>query len=229
MTSTNSSAEDFAIVAGDSIIINGWRSEDSKLIFLPALYPGGPITLENISQRQHRPPPCNNKTVIDIRTVRRAVSVRDATLMGDIDVSRAATTRLSIENVVFECAWCGTDCHKLTPGEFDCGPCCCQPGIVGKSVYETQGRNLGGVKEVSVAGKHTKNLRGSLTISNSISSGWVGFDEPEEHAGYFLFVTPAGAAGMPLTGSNRIASIEKTATGFTLLRDRSRHGELSDT
>ncbi|MCH8147265.1 MAG: hypothetical protein IH987_04620 [Planctomycetes bacterium] len=100
MVSTRAEPDQFAIVSRGQIVINGWRSEDCKLIELGAVDPGGPIALENILQRGC--PTSGGNTVIDIRTLgERPVSIRGASLRGEIAIPNAGTVRVSFDNVGF--------------------------------------------------------------------------------------------------------------------------------
>jgi len=100
MVSTRADPNQFAIVSKGEILINGWRSEDCKLIELSAVDPGGPITLQNILQRGC--PTSGGNSVIDIRTGgERPVSIGSASLRGRITIPNEADARVSLDNVSF--------------------------------------------------------------------------------------------------------------------------------
>lgn len=78
------------------------------------------------------------------------------------------------------------------------------------------GANLIDSRGISATATSANNLRGSLTISDTATSGAVTFDRPESDANYFLTVTPTTIVGSPQLGSNRIRSITKTKSNFTV-------------
>jgi hypothetical protein len=79
------------------------------------------------------------------------------------------------------------------------------------------GANLTSTKGISATNTAANNLRGSIIISGVNGSGTVIFQTAEPDANYFLSVTPTAINGSPAEGSNRIKSISKTATGFTII------------
>jgi pectate lyase-like protein len=91
------------------------------------------------------------------------------------------------------------------------------------------GANLTSTKGISATNTAANNLRGSIIISGTNSSGTVIFQTAEPDANYFLTVTPTTINGSPAAGSNRVKSISKTATGFTILLEAAPGEEKSVT
>jgi hypothetical protein len=69
---------------------------------------------------------------------------------------------------------------------------------------------------ISATATKANNLRGSVTISGTATTGTVTFPTAEPDSSYFLQVTPAAPTGTPAAGSNRVKSISKAAGSFTI-------------
>jgi hypothetical protein len=69
---------------------------------------------------------------------------------------------------------------------------------------------------ISATSTKANNLRGSVTVSGTATTGTVTFPTAEPDATYFLQVTPAAPTGTPAAGSNRVKSISKAAGSFTI-------------
>ncbi len=61
-----------------------------------------------------------------------------------------------------------------------------------------------------------KNLRGLVQVSGTNTSATVTFVSAEPNDSYFIVATPVQLTNTPAAGSNRVTSISKTASGFTL-------------
>jgi hypothetical protein len=73
-----------------------------------------------------------------------------------------------------------------------------------------------GVSGIAAGSGNPKNLRGSLTIQGTSSTGQVTFPKPEDDASYFVNAAVAGTIGTPAAGSTRTSVSSKTADGFTV-------------
>lgn len=227
-------ADSFAVVTFSSIAINGWRSEDAALLDLGAADPGGPITLENIAQRGS--PAEGGSTVIEVRTFRKQVSLRNAVLRGSVRIANVATAHVSLDNVKFffegdgvfpvggphPLGWnlafqdVANGIYRLRAPE----PTIQLEDPNEDVVYQNRAGRLSKVRGISATSRVGENLRGSLTISGSSIHGRVDFARAEEDTSYFLSVTPTVATGRPVPGSNRIRSIDKDANGFTVVLEQ---------
>ncbi len=85
------------------------------------------------------------------------------------------------------------------------------------------GGELRGVRGISGYGNvGVNNFCGTVTISNTATSGTVNFGGGSGSAGnetntnYRLSVTPVSQSGNPRSGSNRVTSVTKSLTGFTV-------------
>jgi len=61
-----------------------------------------------------------------------------------------------------------------------------------------------------------KNLRGLVQVTGANTSATVTFTTAEPNATYFIVATPVELINTPAAGSNRVTSITKTASGFTI-------------
>ena len=61
-----------------------------------------------------------------------------------------------------------------------------------------------------------KNLRGLVQVTGANTSATVTFTTAEPNANYFIVATPVELINAPAAGSNRVTSITKTASGFTI-------------
>ncbi|MFQ5872900.1 MAG: glycosyl hydrolase family 28-related protein [Dehalococcoidia bacterium] len=70
-----------------------------------------------------------------------------------------------------------------------------------------------------VSGTHipARNLRGSFTIAGEETAGTVRFKAEETDKNYFLTVTPVSSTRTSPRGSNRVLSVSKSTTGFTVI------------
>lgn len=71
--------------------------------------------------------------------------------------------------------------------------------------------------ELSAKTLITRNLHGSLVLAGNTRKGSVAFDTMQPDTDYSLAVTPVSGTGRPLRGSNRVLSIHKTTTDFTVI------------
>ena len=78
--------------------------------------------------------------------------------------------------------------------------------------------NRGVMKIGGLSGTATeaKNLRGAVTVSDMNTSALASFGTSEPDGNYYLTLTPTSVSGTPAAGANRIASIDKVTTGFTV-------------
>ena len=68
----------------------------------------------------------------------------------------------------------------------------------------------------SVLADAPKNLRGLVQITDTNTSATVTFSSAEPNATYYIVATPVSVTGTPATGSNRVTTISKSTTGFTI-------------
>jgi hypothetical protein len=69
-----------------------------------------------------------------------------------------------------------------------------------------------------ISGGHipAKNLRGSFIINGDAATATIAFGAAERDTNYFLTITPMSNMGNPAAGSNRVFSVKKSTTGFTV-------------
>ncbi|MHB9035713.1 MAG: glycosyl hydrolase family 28-related protein [Armatimonadota bacterium] len=71
----------------------------------------------------------------------------------------------------------------------------------------------GGISQTSTP---AKNLRGSIVISNTATSGTVTFGTAESDTGYFATATVTSTSGSPAATAKRVSISNKTVNGFTI-------------
>ena len=68
----------------------------------------------------------------------------------------------------------------------------------------------------SITADAPQNLRGIAQISGANTSTTVTFVNTEPNTSYYIVATPVSSTGSPAAGSNRVTSISKSTTGFTI-------------
>lgn len=78
-------------------------------------------------------------------------------------------------------------------------------------------RQMRGIQGISATGTPAKNLRGSVTISNTDTAATVVFPNEETNQSFFIVADPVNVTGAPSVASWRHRMGAKSNTGFTLL------------
>jgi hypothetical protein len=74
-----------------------------------------------------------------------------------------------------------------------------------------------GVLGISGTTTAASNLRGQVTVSGATTAGTVNFATGSEvDTTYYVTVTPIGTTGTPAAGSNRVSTVTKNTSGFTV-------------
>lgn len=234
MVSTRATSYAIQIVVSSSLIINGWRCEDVYLVNYPATagFPENPISIKNLDHRAGLSDGSADAIVLKYSGEQQC-EVVNCRVTGNIAIGGTVAKSATIKNITFRRG-------DVLP--FDVGTVTITAPVIAIAdleatagqrtlynpnavetwqngaipIYKNNKGSLSYLKGISGSNVQCNNFGGALYFLGAASTATVTFATAEADANYRVQTTVNDVTGAVAAGSNRVKSIAKTTTGFTV-------------